>query len=302
LGFGEGPISGEDLMGEAGEKAAAAAEAVICSPAIITELDRDKNGNIIDDDGCGDGRPVGRVFKGLVEKFRSFNRAKVFGGGTAMTVAAEIGLGKTRGHTLEGVFVSAIKTLQAKGINFGAHTAAGVVNPATQSGCGAIDGAPEIVKAAGAYEGGIKSGAQALGFDEAGLDPVFANYQAYAEEIKGQSYSGKIIADKIKSIGKVIKELTGGHKEAFIVINKVRGYTVDQKAVRAAAGGKLDVFAVDFWRLEDYSYKLYRDPAEQRQALGGMLVYTLATAGVLTRGDLPVYAVDAAPVREPIQA
>jgi hypothetical protein len=150
------------------------------------------------------------------------------------------------------------------------------------------------------YEKGIKAAVAALGQDDEGLDEVVANFGTYAEEINDEPYSGKEVIGEVLDCGKVVKELAGLHKEAFIVLNTVRDHTVDQQAVREAAGNKLDVFAVDVWRMEDYAEELYDDPAEQRRAFLSELVYTLSTAGVLTKGDLPVYVVKATPVTSPV--
>ena len=76
-----------------------------------------------------------------------------------------------------------------------------------------------------------------------------------------------------------------------IIINKVRGKTVNQGIIREISDGVAQVFAVDEWRLRDLSTKLYRTPAEQQKAYLSMLVYTLATAATLTKGDLPVFVV-----------
>ena len=298
FGYGHGSISAEEIHQQVGDEAYNQATEVITDPErILVPVDRDSDGNVIDDDGCGDGRGVKRVLKGLVEKAKSLNRAKVFGGGVTMTAAAMIGLGKATAKSVNGLFSSAISVLEFKGLNFGAHTA-DHVKPGREeldSGCGAIDKAPEIIQAAVDYESQIRGSIESLGIPTDGLDEVFGNYRSYAAEIAEQPYAGKQVTAEITADDKVVKELQGEHIEAFTVLNTVRGYTVNQRAVREATGGKIDVFAVDVWRMEDYANELYETEDERRKAFLSELVYTLATAAVLTKGDQAVYLVEAEP-------
>src|SRR4051794_11956635 len=99
LGYGEGSISAAALKEQVGDEVFAAAEHVINSPDILIAVDHDDNGELVDDDGCGDGRKWKRVFRGAVEKARSLNRAKVFGGGAAMAAATLIGRGEAHGKS-----------------------------------------------------------------------------------------------------------------------------------------------------------------------------------------------------------
>jgi len=290
LGFGNGSISAAALKDQAGEDAFAKAVEAISSQEILEPLGALPDGSIVDDDGCGDGRPVGRIFAVETEKHTSLPRAKVFGGGVAMTVAALIALGKTGGGNLEAVFADAISQLHAKRLNFGAHTADRVAD-AAGCGCGAIDNAPAIIAAAVSNAAAITEALTALGVDTSGLDSVLANYGVYAKAHAAEAYAGAHVMRQIRAGQKVVKELTGPHLEAFIVLNTVPGFSVNQHYVRKASGGKLDVFATDLWRLHIYAEQLFDTDAERHAALLGELVYTLATAAVLTSGDLPVYLV-----------
>lgn len=286
LGFGDGDISGNDDPGVLNR-----AEEAICSDQILVPVSRDDQGRIIEDDGCGDGRGVGLVFR-LKERFkRSLNRAKVFGGAVAMAAAGLIGTGRAKGYSVEETFTTAIDDLDEQDVDFGAHTddqASG-----ENSGCGAIDNAPAIVRAAIKYESYIRSVIDMLGSDTGELNTVYDNFQDYVEALPDdEEYSGKRVMGKIVNAGKVIKRLVGRHKEKYIILNTVRGYTVDQELVRKHTGGKADVFAVDVWRLEDIATGLHPEDAEaESQTYLSELVYTLATAAVLTKGDLPVYLI-----------
>ncbi len=69
----------------------------------------------------------------------------------------------------------------------------------------------------------------------------------------------------------------------------VDGKTINQAAIREVSGGKAQVFAVDVWRLKSISERLYGSAEDQGKAFASMIVYTLATAAILTKGNLPVY-------------
>jgi hypothetical protein len=290
FGFGGGTISAAQIRQTVGDQPFTDAEHVIGSTDILVALDVNEDGQQLDDDGCGDGRAVGRVFQGTNLKSTSLNRAKVFGGGAAMTAATIIGLGNTDGQLLVQIFLTAIANLQDKHIDFGAHTADHVTGP-EDSGCGAIDKAPAILQAALTYETQIRATIAALGFETKDLDEIFKNFSAVVDQLGGQIYHGADVVSAVQASGKVVKELTGQHVEGFVVLNTIQGYTVNQKSVRSATVGKVDVFAVDVWRLQSYANRLYETADEQARAFISELVYTLATAAVLTSGDLPVYLV-----------
>jgi hypothetical protein len=265
----------------------------IRGPEILVPIDKDDAGKIIDDDGCGDGRGTKVVFT-LTETYkRSLNRAKVFGGAVAMTAASLIGTGRAHELPLPEVFETAISELEKADIDFGAHTDEDAHGESC--GCGAIDKAPQAFLAALKYEAPIRAVIDSLGIEGDQLDTVYSNLRSYIPELATYpDYSGSKVMEKIIQKGKVVKQLAGGHREKAIVLNTVRGYTVNQEIVRQATAGRAQVFAVDIWRLQDIAGKLNpSEPVEQQQAYLSGLVYTLAIAAVLTKGDLPVYMTQA---------
>ncbi len=266
-------------------------EAIIQSPDILVKVDDDKQGQMIDDDGCPDGRFWKRIFEGGRERYRSLNRPKVFGGGVAMAAASIIGLGRTTGMSLKEVFITGIKKLKDNGLNFGAHTDEHSHGP--NCGCGALDKAPEIVNNVAKFEEQIRDSIDHLDLNTDGLEDVFDNYRNYSVEIKDEPYAGAVVAEKIKDEGKVVKELGGKHLEMFVVLNTVKGFTVNQELVRALSGGKIQVFGIDVWRMQELANDLYPDEGEtiKNQAFLSELVYSLGVSGTLTKGDLPVYLV-----------
>lgn len=287
LGFGEGSISSRRTKEEAGEEVMQRVEAAIESDEILMPVSRNKDGSIIDDDGCGDGRNVKRIFHGAIERAKSLVRPKVFGGGATMRAAMGIGVGEASGKPLNGLFSYAIGKLKDRQIDFGAHT--DIHAHGDNCGCGAIDKAPEVVANVVKFEHQITDTIIALGVDTDGLDDVLDNYRAYAAEVNNQPYSGKQVATEIIESGKVVKELDDDHKEALILLNTVEGYTVNQELVRQVSGNKVQVFAVDVWRLQALAMRSYpNDPEKQNRAFLSELVYTLGVAGTLTPGDQPV--------------
>jgi len=98
--------------------------------------------------------------------------------------------------------------------------------------------------------------------------------------------------EEIIEDGKIVKELKGHHQEIAVILNMVPGYTVDQQHIRDVSHNKAQVFSVHVPRLLTICERLYpSDEKAQKKAFISMVVYTLATAGTLTKGDLPVFVV-----------
>ena len=300
LGFGDGDVSFAAQASVSGNAALhKRIETIVHDARILVPVDATAH-----DDGCGDGRGVAtRVgaisskVNGKIQTFsRSLHRAKVFGGGATMATAMRIGTGDTNDtDMLAEVFTKAIAALQQAGIDFGGHTHEDAEAP--NSGCGAIDEAPAVIRAAGTYRDQITAViAQLLGQSgdpaamqalTAQLDVVFNRFAAQEQHLG--EYQGAVTMQAIADAGKVIKELAGAHSEVCIVLKMVQDYTVDQTFFRAQTDQKLQTFAVDVWRMQQLAQALYSDEQSQQLALLSEFVYTLATAAVLTKGDLPVY-------------
>ena len=300
LNFGEGNISKDERLHSDEDpldiETIKQLEEALESRELIVPIGADGEGNKVEDDGCGDGRPVSKVFRGLHKLLeRSLHRAKVFGGGLAMTASTKIGMGKAKGRALQSLFSDTKDELEAKGLDYGAHTDSQANGE--NCGCGAIDKAPGIIQNATFFRDQIASVVDVLTagkHEHEYLATVQDSFAEYADEIQGQPYSGKQVANEILDKDKIVKELEGDHKETHIVINTIPGTTVDQEFIRVQTDGHAQVFAVDEWRLRELSVSLHKNPEDQEKAYLSMLVYTLATAGTLTKGDLPVYVVTGA--------
>lgn len=299
LAFGDGAISVEDRIDEQHQHALDSetlrtVEAGIHSDNILVRVDKEDNGATVEDDGCGDGRGVKTIFRKVEESLtymkRSLNRYKVFGAGSTMATASVVGMGEATGIPVQNIFHKGINLLKRNRVPFGAHTDDHAHGD--NCGCGAIDRFPLIVQNATRYRDNIADAAALLTDDTAGLDEVLDNFEAYGAEIADQPYRGRDVMEEIVDNGKVVKELVGPHLEVAIVINAVEGYTVNQDYIRQISEGKAQVFGVDVPRMQELAEKTYPDDAvKQHKAFLSMLVYTLATAATLTKGDLPVYVV-----------
>jgi len=287
LGYGEGTISSADVSSDVLEDVLD----TIGSDSILVAIDTDKEGNLIDDDGCGDGREVANIYEGTKVRERSLHRAKIFGGGATMTVAALVGQGKKKDQDLQKLFSSAISDLAKHDLPFGAHTDDHAHGD--NCGCGAIDKAPRIIENVGRYEKQISGAAELILGDDDGVQEVIDNFKTYREAHDGQVYRGSGVMEEIIEDGKIVKELAGAHQEVAIVLNMVPGYTIDQQQIRTVTEDRAQVYGVDVPRLMTVAERLYpKDATAQKKALISMVVYTLATAGTLTKGDLPVFVVN----------
>lgn len=317
LGFGEGGISVKTQIEEGiltAEVPCHIHDLLTTDPNAFKEVEED-------DDGCGDGRPWHKVIQMVPDgnggkKIELYNksrlRAKVFGGG--LVVAASMWraikgapeehqtVGKDRQFIAEG--------LTAHSISHGAHSddhASG-----DNCGCGAIDNYPKITANALKYRSEITSTLQALYGKEfeanrEAIERVFGTYQALTgSEAYFADASGKKSMEQILDSGAVVKELAGRHIEETIVINEVKGTTLDQQyftlTVKNASVEKpriVQAFSVDVWRGQEIADVVTniameedpgRDAEEVRKlAYADFLIRTLAVAGTLTAGDLPVY-------------
>jgi len=285
--FGHGQISG---IAANHSVLAKVDQAIHNDDSILVPLDIDDDGKPVADDGCGDGREVLTVFSLDKTYKRSLNRPKVFGGSATMATAFAIGLGEVEALDLNQVFERAITILDEKNMDFGAHTDEHMHGD--NCGCGAIDKAPQILFASLKYEIPIRGAITLLTDTVTGLNEVFANFRLYVQQLAEQpQYSGMKVMDTIlrNKQARIVKQLGGDHKECRIVLNTVREYTVNQKLVRDVTDEQAQIFGVDVWRMLDIVQNLYPNDAEQQnKAFLAELIYTLATAAVLTKGDLPV--------------
>lgn len=318
LGFGEGGISVKEQL----------ARGILTpeAPAHIHELlMNDPNAFKpvkAQDDGCGDGRPWRKVIQVVTEnnqrKIRFYKtsklRPKVFGGGlvTASSMWRSINGTPSDDQTVHLDRELIAGELKKRNFSHGAHSddhASG-----ENSGCGAIDKYPEVTANAVKYRDKITDILRGLyGGDypgnEAAIESVFAVYESIAA---GPNYfsgaSGKRTMEQILESGAVIKELSGHHVEDTIVINDVKGTTLDQayftQMVKNACAENqkpqtIQAFSVDIWRGKEIAEVVAeiaceQDPSKKFEevrkiAYADFLIRTLAVAATLTAGDLPVY-------------
>lgn len=249
-------------------------------------------------------------------------RAKVFGGG--LVAAASMwrtlqGVPRDNAATVGGdrAFM-AVKLAESEFVH-GAHSDDHAEAP--NCGCGAIDKYPLITANAVKYKKEIIDTLEVM-YGDAFKDNESAILQAYGVYEKlaeSEGYftdaSGQESMAQILESGAVVKELAGRHIEETIVINDVEGTTLDQRHFTETVKNLHDqekprivqAFCVDTWRgrqIADVVTKIAQDedksnndPSKQpfdsestwKIAYADFLIRTLAVAGTLTAGDLPVY-------------
>lgn len=310
LGCGEGSISTKARLADPTDALTPVTMELvhdtIVNGEILVPIDKDKEGQLLTDDGCGDGRGVNRVIRGLEFLKKSFNRAKVFGGGLTMGIASRIGLGQANG-SLKDLFETEAEEFRRLGIDYGAHIDENFGDK--NSGCGAIDRAPDNIHNALAYKKQITETVGVLsGFvfgeepDETTLDiveSVFKGYEQYESNFPNEDHAGAEILDVVAEKQKVVKELDSkeGHREVAIVLNLVEDMTVNQELIREVTDNVAQVFGVDVPRLLKIANRRYDNDHDRKAAFISMLVYTLSTAATLTDGSLPVYITQ--PIKKP---
>ena len=312
LGFGAGTISVEARI-EAEElhrrELETAREIARTDPELFVDVDPDAQ-----DDGCGDGRNVLSIYRlnadGQPEVFaKSRRRAKIFGGGLAASASMLRAVaGPARhGETVLGDREFMAGQLAQLGIEHGAHTdnhAAG-----ENCGCGAIDKYPQITENILSFKPQIMATLQAL-YGEAfeqnkeAIEHVYATYDELARDDHYMSNaSGRQTMNLIEQSGAVVKQLADAHLEGVVVLNDRDGTTFDQRKfdekLRAeGVESEIQAFVVDTWRGRMYAdavaniaieNNMATDYATARQiAYADFMIRTLAVAGTLTGGDLPV--------------
>lgn len=270
LGFGEGLISTRTQL-ENPESSGLTLEALRIGAGIIksgtpfVEVDTDAN-----DDGCGDGRPTGIVYRLVNDTRQKFNksrrRAKVFGGGLVVAASmyrAVIGGVVAANETVLRDRSKVADLLDQAGISYGGHTDNHAHGNA--SGCGAIDKYPLITENALRYRQQILATLQVIYEDEfdntrGAIDQVFVSYADQVD--KADSYFKNAEGIKTKELmeqhGSVIKQLNDDHLEDFIVVNDINGTTFDQRGfdeemIKHGVKGTAQVFVVDTWRGRMYA-------------------------------------------------
>ena len=298
LGFGHGSISVQERIasGDLSRHDMATAEGIIRSEEGMTAIESD-------DDGCSDGRDTASIIKGA-DRYSADTkkqRAKIFGGGSAMATAGLIGNGaiNPKEDNLTDAFEYGMFRLEEAGLDFGAHTVTNCSDG--KSGCGAIDEAPAIIENIGRYREEITKAVDTVidpAFDRTELGELlnesFDNFAVMHESeskvVGEEAYQGGSILSKLLKRNKKVAELADSHNEVAIVVSTdIDDMTADQGAVRNATDGKAQIFPIDAARLKRISDELFEYDHDKKQALVSMLVYTFSVSATLTKGDLPTF-------------
>lgn len=247
-------------------------------------------------DGCPDGRGAKRFFN-LGEKVTIFFRQKVFGGGQTMVMAGLVGSGKAKDQKLKEVFAGALSRMSERKIDFGAHTAEH--KNEGESGCGAIDKAIDSWKLSleDDQKNKITQTIQALAADTddqllAVIKSTFENIKETVPSFDKSTYSGAKVVDGAIKRGKIVAYLGDKHNEVAIVINTdIEDKTFDQSKIREKTNDLAQIFSWDIPRMRKIVIEAFDTAEERQKAFISMFVFSLATATVLTKNDLPIYLI-----------
>lgn len=312
-GMGYGDVAGISVRKqiESGEliqeSLTAAIDIVINDSDVFVAVDSEAS-----DDGCGDGRPVRRIYQlidsssGEVKEFsRSLRRAKLFGGGLTASSSmwrAVDGV-PVNGQTLRGDREFMARELNSAGIQYGAHTDNHAHDE--KCGCGAIDRYNDITHNATRFKNEITGTLRILygeDFDD-NIDAIESTFDIYAQlnESYSDGMTGREMMSFIESEGAIVKELSDEHLEDLAVLNDIEGTTLDQEKMRQKLSEKglspnIQCFVVDVWRgrmYADFVAQLavghgYDYSESYKKAYADFLIRTCAVSATLTAGDQPV--------------
>ncbi len=318
LGYGEGGISIQDQL----KRHIITEETPVRVQEVLLNDSRVFRNIEATDDGCGDGRPWQKIIQTVevdgekkVQFYgKSLLRAKVFGGGLVAassmwrTINGQPGDTDTVGQ--DRAFVA--EQLAKHDIAHGAHSDDHAHGDSC--GCGAIDKYPQITANAIKFRPQITEVLRTMYGDDfennkQAIEQTFDTYGSLAStESYFQDGSGKQSIEQLLESGAVVKELYGNHVEETVIINDVPGTTLDQQyftqtvknaCVEDVKPQIIQAFSVDVWRgkmLADVVAEVAKEQDSSRNiekikqlAMADFLIRTLAVAGTLTAGDLPVY-------------
>lgn len=309
IGFGKGSISVKKQLKEGS----------LTKEALNIAIDLLKRDNlvytaispVVNDDGCGDGRPTGKTERwidGEEEVLRhSLPRAKVFGGG--LLVAGSMyrilsGI-PSANDTIFGDRTITCELLEKYHVFFGGHTDNHASGNAC--GCGAMDNYSVITQSIVEYRKQIDDVLHAIYADNynesaEAINQVFDDYKTIIHDTQylADPASRKTM-DYMREHGAVIKRLDDGHLEDMVLFNYIEGTTLDQRVFNDelqahSVDTEVQCFVVDVWRGEMYARVLSR--AFERRgidkrwayklAMADFYIRTIATAATLTAGDQPI--------------
>lgn len=308
LGFGGGRISGNPEKNSISQEVLDDAAQEILNPNHYKTVE-------VYDSGCGDGRPVQSVWAKLKSKKggkkfdlasdQSKLRPKLFGGDFA-TMYSILAVATERGRsakTTQEMDDYAIEVFNQMGWVLGTHNDDHGDGPDDLHGCGAIDNRPRIVANSVKFNDQIQTIAQSnFGVSKDALSAVQQVFNSRLEGDYFTGYDGAGVQGKLEeSCDNVVRKvLAGDHQEAFVVINTRKGTTFDQASFRGSLNLKYtneaplpQVFVVDIWQAESMIDQLIAKGIVKSEskdaAMAAVVTYTLATAGTLTDGTLPVF-------------
>lgn len=205
--------------------------------------------------------------------------------------------GARSGQTPTERAVEVGETITANGIVIGGHTTEGAlgngfVNPETkaeQTGCGAGESHPKALRRVARRDANVVATSSALtqaNHDDASVVSV----DTIERNVAGYSAKDMYELEHAQSEGRSMEILAGSHEESVVVLNWVRGTTIDRDALYTETGK--EAFVIDMWYLQDIARAMTDgrpDAEEMFQAVySNMVEYQLAVYAELCDGSHPV--------------
>lgn len=240
------------------------------------------------DDGaamrCIDGR-IGQVHKAL--------GPQIAGGGPGFVLAFHFA--KQEGSSVVEDFISLWQAHKDLGDRFaiGGHIDDHSKPP--MSGCGAIDKMPQILAAMTAADNqpAIRTYVKAIAgeaYNSSSFNDVTTaiskiDQTKYFKE-QGHSYRRELVKEiSERSDKEAIEELSGAHKESFVIVNKQPNTTLDKELFVADNQDLTQAFNYDFWYVRQLAIRLFPGSVHQQEIFTiTSIIYNVATAMVLTDG------------------
>ncbi len=262
---------------------------------------------------CVDGRPAEGYEENREEMHARELGAQTAGGTAGATICFRLAQGAEDdtyvGHTFEEdveVYASAVKAL---GFEIGGHTDDHAPEHAT--GCGAIDKMREIVEVMTDTRHATRLKELTSAVLGTWYDPkIYSEMLGNAVLLQSESetyfkdYKQTVFKKLRAQAAGAIERLTGKHKEAGVIVNRIYGTTFHRDEFAADNDFELQAFNYDFWRSVEiaenfiHNHDIFQDMSESRKLieakklLTARVMYTVATLMTLTDGTLELVVLD----------
>lgn len=264
---------------------------------------------------CVDGRPAEGYEESREEMCDRELGVQTAGGTAGATVCFRLAQGAEDdtyvGHSFEDdieKFASAVKAL---GFEIGGHTDDHDRGPENVTGCGAIDKMREIISVMTHTKHATRlkeltSAVLGTWYDPKIYSEMLGNAVLLQSESESyfKDYKQTVFSKLRAQASGAIERLTGKHKEAGVIINRIYGTTFHRDEFSADNDFELQAFNYDFWRSVEitenfiHDHDIFQEMSDSRKLieakklLTARVMYTVATLMTLTDGTLELIVLD----------